>query len=114
MYDLKAKDPANQERWFKHFTEASEAYKSREGKCKHTEPTPEPEEETVQELVSVRDIEERADTVEDDSSKPQDDTISNENNDSDATTVEEEDNNRRLSTTSRESSRAPSGKGFFI
>lgn len=50
-------------RWFKHLSEAAEAYNKREGKSKRSEPTPDTEEETVQELPTQREQAERAESV---------------------------------------------------
>lgn len=51
-------------RWFKHISDAAEAYNRREGKSKRSEPTPDAEEaETLQDLPSARDVSERAEPV---------------------------------------------------
>lgn len=51
-------------RWFKHLSDATEAYKGKEGKSKNSDHTHDAEEETVQELpTSSREATERAETI---------------------------------------------------
>lgn len=51
-------------RWFKHLSDATEAYQVKEGKPKHPDHNNEPEEETVQDLPSSsREATERAEPV---------------------------------------------------
>ncbi|KAK4873317.1 hypothetical protein RN001_015346 [Aquatica leii] len=64
MYDLLARDSTERDTWFKHISDAAEAYNRREGKSKRSEPTPDTEDsETLQDLPSVRDVSERAEHV---------------------------------------------------
>ncbi|XP_031357131.1 rho guanine nucleotide exchange factor 2-like isoform X2 [Photinus pyralis] len=64
MYDLLARDSSERDTWFKHISDAAEAYNRREGKSKRCEPTPDTDDsETLQDLPSVRDVSERADHV---------------------------------------------------
>ncbi|KAF5297373.1 hypothetical protein FQR65_LT01303 [Abscondita terminalis] len=68
-------------RWFKHISDAAEAYNRREGKSKRSEPTPDTEDsETLQDLPSVRDVSERADVASVTDSEPSGDS-SNRNSD---------------------------------
>ena len=64
MYDLLARDSTERDIWFKHISDAAEAYNRREGKSKRCEPTPDTDDsETLQDLPSVRDVSERAEHV---------------------------------------------------
>lgn len=88
-------------RWFKHLSEAADAYNKREGKSKRSEPTPDTEEETVQELPTQREHAERAESVggsepvscgETDTSVPSSSDSNQRNNE-----VLEDDKDKRLS-----------------
>ncbi|KAF5304968.1 hypothetical protein FQR65_LT18831, partial [Abscondita terminalis] len=81
MYDLLARDSSERDTWFKHISDAAEAYNRREGKSKRSEPTPDTEDsETLQDLPSVRDVSERADVASVTDSEPSGDS-SNRNSD---------------------------------
>ncbi|KAF2883485.1 hypothetical protein ILUMI_22658 [Ignelater luminosus] len=110
MYDLLARDSAERDTWFKHISDAAEAYNRREGKSKRSEPTPDTEEtETLQDIPSTRDVSERAEHVggdgttssgETDSSGPSGDS-SNRNSD-----VMDEERDKRLSQSDSENTNA--------
>ncbi|KAJ8922199.1 hypothetical protein NQ315_004136 [Exocentrus adspersus] len=62
MYDLMAEDEAKREVWFKHFSDATESHKKREGKRQEA-PTDSDDSESVQDLPPSGEIVERAEAV---------------------------------------------------
>lgn len=89
-------------RWFKHLSDATEAYKNKEGKPKNSDHSHEPEEETVQELpTSSREPTERAEAVGGNETTPVgEDVATSENNQS---IVSESEKEKRLSHSESES-----------
>nr|XP_023026441.1 rho guanine nucleotide exchange factor 12 isoform X3 [Leptinotarsa decemlineata] len=65
MYDLIAEDEIKREVWFKHFTDATEAYNKRQGKSldRKEEAATDSESESVQDLPPSEEVSERAEAV---------------------------------------------------
>lgn len=99
-------------RWFKHLSDATEAYKNKEGKPKNSDHSHEPEEETVQELpTSSREPTERAEAVGGSETTPAgEDVATSENNQSNE--VSESEKDKRLSHSESES--CPSAGKFLL
>ncbi|KAG5887050.1 hypothetical protein JTB14_020399 [Gonioctena quinquepunctata] len=72
MYDLSAEDEIKREVWFKHFTDATEAYNKRQGKSldRKEEAASDSESESVQDLPPSQEVTERAEAVGGEDSTP--------------------------------------------